>query len=101
MIMKQIFLIGLAFAFFTACQPIDDSESPLESSYSGEYSVKHFEIDGHSYVAVYATCDGRPGHTVKKCQNNHYSLFHSPSCSCRDGEESVDAEEPSNNGNDW
>lgn len=39
-------------------------------------------IGNHKYLIVYATCDGRPGHTVQECGQNHCFLRHDPDCPC-------------------
>ena len=57
--------------------------------YENEVCINKVNIDKHEFYLVYATCDGRPGHTVRSCGGNHCFLRHSLDCLCRKIEPSV------------
>jgi len=59
------------------------------TGYGNEVYIKKVDIGKHAFYLVYATCDGRPGHKVSFCDDNHCFLRHSPDCSCHKVEPSV------------
>lgn len=78
----QVAVFGLAFG---ACEPAsrtDYGKTVVYGSYDSEVYAREVVIDRHVYYMVYATCDGRPGHTVRQCQENHCFLQHSTTCPC-------------------
>lgn len=64
-------------------------KTEVTGDYESEVYVKEYVIGKHEFYLVYATCDGKLGHTVKECAENHCFLRHNPDCPCHKVEPSV------------
>ena len=86
----QLTMILLVYFGVVSCEEVPQSESTKEAVVDGsldsEVYVKPVNIAGCECFLVYATCNGKPGHSVKECEKyhsiQHCFLRHSKACPC-------------------
>ena len=78
-----VFGLAVLMACEEAPSQSGSEEGVVAGGYDSEVYAKKVDIRRHEYYVVYVTCDGSPGHLVRKCVKNHCFLHHSPDCLCR------------------
>ncbi len=86
-----VFVILGACEEAPAQQGTDSEETVVFGGYSSELYAQSIYLGKHEFYLVYATCDGKSGHTVRQCEKNHCFLRHSPDCPCHKVESSASA----------